>query len=130
MARLGGARKSGEAIVSWATRYLEEYHAAVELSGTTTPTHDERLVWTPPADQFKVNVDGAIFSKQRAVGLGVTVRDDKGRLEAAMTNKIHTALGAVQTEAKAFEMGLQFARDIGVQDVILEGDSDCSSCFM
>ena len=32
-------------------------------------------------------------------------------------------IGAIEAEAKAFEMGLQFAKDVGVRDLILEGDS-------
>ncbi|XP_075650221.1 uncharacterized protein LOC142620796 [Castanea sativa] len=37
--------------------------------------------------------------------------------------KIVASLGAVETEAKAFEFGLQFARDMLIHDFVLEGDS-------
>ena len=57
------------------------------------------------------------------MGLGVIIRDDRGRVEAAMSKKVLAPLGALQSEAKAFEAGLLLARDIGIQDVILEGDS-------
>ena len=53
----------------------------------------------------------------------VVVRDDLGRVVAALSKRINAPLGAVEAEAKAFETGLQFAKDIGVQDIILEGDS-------
>ena len=72
---------------------------------------------------FKVNMDGAVFSKQKATGVGVIIWDDKGRLKAAMTMKLHAPLGALEVEAKAFEVGMQFAKDVGIQDVVLEGDS-------
>nr|POE97065.1 hypothetical protein CFP56_23050 [Quercus suber] len=36
--------------------------------------------------------------------------------------KIPAPLEAVETEAKAFEAGIQFAKNIGIQDFILEGD--------
>ena len=78
--------------------------------------------WSPPQNgHFKINVDGAVFSAQKAVGVGLVIRDDKGRLEAALCRKITAPMGAV--EAKAFEAGLLFAKDVGVRDVILEGDS-------
>lgn len=40
-----------------------------------------------------------------------------------MAMKIHAPLGALEVEAKAFEAGIIFVRDVGVQDIILEGDS-------
>lgn len=43
---------------------------------------------------------------------------------AALNKKIRAPLGVVETEAKAFEMGLQFAKDVGLRDLLtLEGDS-------
>ena len=65
----------------------------------------------PPVTNFKVNVDGAIFSEQRAVGIGVVVRDDQGRVAATISKRINEHLGAMEAEAKAFEAGLQFAKD-------------------
>ena len=55
---------------------------------------------------YKTNVDGAVFSDLRAVGIGAIIRDEKGRVVAALSKKIHAPLGAVEAETKAFEMGL------------------------
>ena len=42
---------------------------------------------------------------------------------ATLSKKIHAPLGPLEVEAKAFELGLEFAKDIGLQEFILEGDS-------
>ena len=57
------------------------------------------------------------------MGICAVIKDENGSVVAALSRKIYASLGAVEAEAKAFEMGLQFAKDVGVRDLILEGDS-------
>ena len=76
----------------------------------------------PPSEKLKINVDGAVFTSQKAAGVGILVRDE-GRTIGACGKKIWTPLGAVEVKAKAVEFGLQFAKDLLIQDFILEGDS-------
>ena len=64
-----------------------------------------------------------MFASQKAAGLGAIIRDDRGRVGAAMSKKVLVPLGALEAKAKAFVARLLLARDIGIQDVILEGDS-------
>ena len=42
---------------------------------------------------------------------------------AALSQKLACPLGALETEAKAMEVGIQFALDVGVRDVTFEGDA-------
>ena len=77
----------------------------------------------PPSNVFKVNVDAAMFTSQRAVAVGVIIRDDKDRIKAAMSKKINAPLRVVEAEAMAHEVGLVFAKDIGIHNLIMEGDS-------
>ncbi|XP_075663169.1 uncharacterized protein LOC142632690 [Castanea sativa] len=72
---------------------------------------------------FKVNVDGAVFSSQGAVSVGIIIRHEEGRVEVALSKKIMAPLGAIEVEAKAFEAGHLFAKDIAIQEFVLEGDS-------
>ena len=72
---------------------------------------------------YKVNVDGAVFSAKKEAGIGIVARDCPGLVMAAMSMKVSAPLGPLEVEAKAFEAGLQFAKDLGIQDFILEGDS-------
>lgn len=80
--------------------------------------------WISPTTlNFKINVDSATFAKLKVVGIGVLVRDDQCRVIAALGKEVHAPLGAVEAEAKAFEEGMQFAKDTGIQEFIMEGDS-------
>ena len=50
------------------------------------------------------------------------VRDNRGRIEAAISKRIDASLGAVEAKAMSFEIGLIFAKDIGIQEFVIEGD--------
>lgn len=80
----------------------------------------ERVVsWLPPRENwFKIDVDGAVFAHQKALGLDVRIRDDRGRGEASMSRKVWAPLGALEVEAKTLGAGLLLARDIGIQVIL------------
>ena len=63
-----------------------------------------------------------VFAQHKAVGIGVIVRDDRGRIEAAISKRIDASLGAVEAKAMSYEIGLIFAKDIGIQEFVIEGD--------
>ena len=80
--------------------------------------------WTPPPHtRYKINVDGIVFVAQKSAGIGVIIRDSDGSVIGACSKKLRFPLGAVEVEAKAIEFGLQFAKDLLIQDFILEVDS-------
>ena len=58
-------------------------------------------------------MDGAVFSAQKAIRVDVMIRDDMRRVSATLSKKIHSPLGALGAEAKAFETGVSFA--LGVE---------------
>ena len=61
-------------------------------------------------------MNGAVFAAQKVAGVGVLIRDAKGRVVGACSKKIMAPLGAVETKAKAFDFGLQFTRDLLIHD--------------
>ena len=66
--------------------------------------------WVLPQQPWlKVNVDGAVFERQRAAGVGVVIRDHLGLVRVALSMKIHAPLGSLEIEAKAMEEGMHFA---------------------
>ena len=64
-----------------------------------------------------------MFKAQKAAGVGVLIRDGNGSLIGACNKRIIAPLGAIEVEAKAIECGLQFAKDLSIQEFTLESDS-------
>lgn len=105
-------------------KLLDDYQSANgELNGSSSDTQNV-ATWKPPLPgYFKVNVDGALFTKSKQSGVGVIVRDEEGNVVAVMCRKLDLPLGALETEAKALEIGVSFAEEVGLRDVVFEGDS-------
>lgn len=70
-----------------------------------------------------MNIDGAVFSKQKQAGAGVIIRNGEGEVIAALCKRWQYPLGAIEAEAKAWKIGIMFARDVGIRDVVFEGVS-------
>ena len=88
------------------------------------PHKSEVVKWMPPQQgRYKVNTDGAVFTKCKCVGFGVVVRDSKGEVIVTLCKRMVGLMGALEMEAKAMEIAVQFAVDIGLREVIFEGDS-------
>nr|POE82836.1 hypothetical protein CFP56_45650 [Quercus suber] len=51
--------------------------------------------------------------------MGVVIRNERGNLIAALSKKLNEPLGAIEVEAKAFEVGFQFAKDMGIQEIFV-----------
>ena len=83
-----------------------------------------RTRWKPPlVDIFKINFDGAVFAEENCSGVGVIVRNRKGLVIATMSEKIPQILQPTEIEAMAATRALEFAREVGISEAILEGDS-------
>ena len=108
----------------WAATYIEEYSVATAAQTNLEPIMQRATKWSPPPRSlFKINVDGAIATATKKAGVGVIVRDELGRVEAAMCRNLNATLGAIKTESKAIEAGLLFTQDIGIRDIVGESDS-------
>ena len=79
---------------------------------------------------LKINVDGALSKPNCSTGIGVVIRDDAGSIVAALGKHFHVPLGQLEVKAKAFEASLQLAWDLGLQNVVLEGDSLVIVCAL
>ena len=124
--RHGAPRQSSRDIIHKARLILEDY----KLAHLQKPLHKEHADtrWIPPDyPWYMINVDAAVFSNKKAVGIGVVVREHEGSVLAALSKCIPLPLGPLAAEAKAMEEAAHFARDIGLQEVIFETDSSIIS---
>ena len=55
--------------------------------------------------------------------MGVVIRNAQGEVMGTMSKKISRPLGAIEAEAKAMEVGILFAWDLGLKNIVVEGDS-------
>ena len=56
-------------------------------------------------------------------GIGVVVRNDKGQIMGALSKTLWYPLEALAAEAKVAETGIIFSWELGLREIILEGDS-------
>ena len=87
--------------------------------------HGNHTRWKPPDRDFcKVNYDGAVFSEQGRAGIGVVIRNSDGAVMASLSQQVHLPTIVAQTEALAARRAMEFALEIGLTKVIIEGDLD------
>ena len=115
--RMGGKGKAGRTILRNAMLLVVDYHVA------NAPKTEHLLVptgsvsWQPPSNGlYKVNIDGAVFSKRKHAGAGVVIRDGGGEVIGALSKRWGFPLGAIEAKAKAWEAGILFARDVACRD--------------
>ena len=70
-------------------------------------------------------MDGVVFSQSCQARVGVVIRDHVGKVIAALSKQFQQLLGPleIEAEAKTMEVGVSFAWDVGIREVILESDS-------
>nr|POE53100.1 putative ribonuclease h protein [Quercus suber] len=78
----------------------------------------------PPPGLVKVNFDGALFSTQSSAGLGLVVWDSTGLVLAALSQEIPLPTSIETVEVIAARRALLFAKELGFERVMIEGDSE------
>ena len=105
---------------------LQEYQSSTLSSDSHLHRRTQQVQqrWEPPPANFvKINFDGAVFSKDKFSGVGAVIRDENGLVLGSCSKHLPQAYSAVEVEALAAATALALAEDLGMQRVILEGDS-------
>ncbi|KAF7827258.1 uncharacterized protein G2W53_018422 [Senna tora] len=85
--------------------------------------HALTLRWERPTPPFyKINVDASVKQGPDG-GIGCVARDGSGRVLAALAKRVPLASDVDILEATAIFTGMEFARDLSIQDIVVEGDS-------
>ena len=64
----------------------------------------------PPLRVFKIDIDAATFETKNAMGIGVIIRDCRGRFLAVRTRKVPGFDEAQRVDAMTIKEGLSLAR--------------------
>ncbi|KAF5477039.1 hypothetical protein F2P56_003718 [Juglans regia] len=77
----------------------------------------------PQLDVFKANWDAAIDKGNSRLGIGVIVRNSEGSVMASLCSSMDLILDPLLGEAVAARRASSFCVELGLQHIILEGDS-------
>jgi hypothetical protein len=77
----------------------------------------------PPPWVMKLNWDAILNVEKKATGIGVIIRDEGGDFVAALTKFIPYIVDPLIAESVAVWFAAQFICELGLQHMILEGDS-------
>ena len=105
-------------------KYEDKVRASIPIHYKGTPPGPMIKHWAlPPQGKYKVNIDAAVFKEQGYCGIGVVIKNDQRQLMGAMCKKVDFPLRILEAEAKVAEAGILLAWDLGLKDIVVEGDS-------
>lgn len=97
----------------------KEYVSSVALAGEQV---DRRWVASPHG-WVKANWDAAVERKIGRLGVGILIRNDRGKCCAAKSWTRMGLLDPIAMEAMAAFMAVQMCAALGMQQVLFEGDA-------
>ena len=107
---------------SFARRLIQDYKEASNLCNCGTACADSK--WRAPTmGMYKINVDGATSEDSRPSSIGVIIRDNRSETIAAMCMSLPGQYRSLGTETIAIEKGVLLAKEIGLQEILLETDA-------
>ena len=110
-------------VLSVAGEMLHDFLDAQD-EASMTPQVLTQPHWSAPTQTwYKANFDGALFSSTDAAGLGVVIRDNVGAVIGALSMRIPLPQSVATVETLACRCVVQFTVEIGLHEVIFEGDA-------
>ncbi|KAK3228272.1 hypothetical protein Dsin_008134 [Dipteronia sinensis] len=100
-------------VVTWVKDRLEEFQISRKaFSYVVVPPVFRTLTdWiSPPPGQLKINMGVSLRSNSNSIGIGVTIRDDRGKVLVARSNCLFGSFNAEVSPFMALREGLMLAR--------------------
>ena len=106
-----------------AAEWLAEFVVAQPTTRIRT-AQPSGIKWkTPPPSSFKVNYDGAVCTSSNCSSIGVVIRNHDGLVIASLAQNLSQAYKLVEIKAMAETRAIEFAAEVGVDRIVIEGDS-------
>lgn len=81
--------------------------------------------WTPPRlHNYKINFNGAIFEKENRAGLGIVIQNHDRLVMASLSEVVQLPSTVIEVETLAVRQAVEFALELGFNNIVLEGDSE------
>ncbi|KAL0005237.1 hypothetical protein SO802_012798 [Lithocarpus litseifolius] len=106
-----------------AYQYLATYQ-----SGQPRPVRlakRKNIKWKPPSTgMYKTNFDNAVFEESGEAGIGVIIRNSRGKVMASLAEKILKPSSVETVELLAARRAVILVQELGFKNSIFEGDSE------
>ena len=103
---------------------LYDAYYTTNVQDTVPSPVQAQYCWCPPSHLlFKANFDVALFSDSGLLGIGVVIRDGGSLPIATLCKRFHYVCNVADAEALAARETIQFALEVGLFKVEVEGDS-------
>ncbi|XP_040996238.1 uncharacterized protein LOC121242452 [Juglans microcarpa x Juglans regia] len=112
-------------VANQAIKALEDFNSVQIIARTNGPRHQmDSHVWShPPEGCIKINWDAALSSTNGRIGIGLVARDHEGFIIASKQQSTSGFMDPLLAEAQGGYQAARWARELGINSVILEGDS-------
>lgn len=117
-----GKRLLAREVVDSATAHRRDYLAAHPAIAAKPRGVRQVTVWSPPRQgQLKLNIDASV-RPSLGTGIAGVLRDEGGRVRWCY-GELSDSVVVDVAEALAIRRGMEFARDNGVRDLLVESDA-------
>ncbi|OMO77333.1 hypothetical protein CCACVL1_15074 [Corchorus capsularis] len=118
-----GVRRNPTHTVDFIRAFILEFQRC-QAAVTPLPKAGNEVRWkAPPRGVIKINFDGSFHAASKYGSFGVVGRDHNGQVMGSMAGRFEHVLDGFAAEARAALKAIEWSKDMGFKDVILEGDA-------